>query len=253
MTPRLPIIGITTYNHKETGNFYSPAGYTQAVQSSGGVPILLPPVKTDPAAFLKIVDGLILTGGGDLHPDCYKGSSHPTIYGVDQDRDAAELALARLALAEQKPILGICRGLEVLMVASGGDLIPHLPEEVGNAVIHRLELVSPCEHRVQLMPDSQLASIMGRQEIMVVSWHHQAVRSVPPSWQIAAQAPDGVIEALEHKQHPFAIALQWHPELSLNDPLQMCIFQAFIKAATASQEGIARDTFHLHTAGWGCR
>lgn len=246
-----PLIGITTYNYQPTGNFYSPVGYTQAVQRSGGIPILLPPVSCDPAVILNSIDGLVFTGGGDLDPSSYKGSLHPTIYGVDPERDTAELTLAKLALSERKPVLGICRGLEVLMVASGGDLISHVPDEFGEDVAHRLELLKPTEHIVQIVADTQLASIIGKPEINVVSWHHQAVRTAPPGWNVAAQAPDGVIEALEHELHPFAIALQWHPELSLNEPAHLSVFQALIKATTA--EGVSQDAFNLHAAGWGCR
>jgi putative glutamine amidotransferase len=250
MTP--PIIGITTYNYKPTGNFYSPAGYTQAVQSAGGIPILLPPVQSDPAVILKQVDGLIFTGGGDIDPDFYNGSPHPTIYGTDPERDQAELALAKLALAKQKPVLGICRGLEVLMVASGGDLVPHLPDEFGEDILHREEMLKPSQHTVRIYADSQLSGIMGEEELTVVSWHHQTVRTIPCGWQIVAKAEDGLIEALEHKQHPFAIALQWHPELSLPDSRHFAIFQALIQAASFDQDKLNPKSFHLQTTGWGC-
>lgn len=248
MTP--PIIGITTFNYKPTGNFYSPAGYTQAVQSAGGIPVLLPPVQSDLDVLLNRIDGLIFTGGGDVDPELYNGSPHPTIYGIDPERDRAELGLAKLALAKQKPILGICRGLEVLMVASGGDLVPHLPEEFGEDILHREDMLKPSQHTVQIYPDSRLSRIMGEEELTVVSWHHQGVRTIPPGWQIVAKATDGLIEALEHEQHPFAIALQWHPELSPSDSRHLSIFQALIQAA--SQNELNPNGFHLQTTGWGC-
>lgn len=251
MTP--PIIGITTFNYKPTGNFYSPAGYTQAVQSAGGIPVLLPPVQSDPAVLVNRVDGLIFTGGGDIDPNLYNGSPHPTIYSIDPERDQAELGLAKLALAKQKPILGICRGLEVLMVASGGDLVPHLPEEFGEDILHREDVLKPSQHGVQIYPSSRLSRILGKEELTVVSWHHQAVRTIPCGWQIVAKAADGLIEALEHKQHPFAIALQWHPELSLPDSRHLAIFQALIQAASLDQDQLKPNGFHLQTTGWGCR
>lgn len=226
-----PIIGITAHNQKETGTFYSPVGYANAVRRAGGVPILLPPGEPDPAILMKAVDGLVFTGGGDLDPATYKGRPHPLVYGVDSERDVAELALAKLALAADKPVLGICRGLEVLMVASGGDLVQHIPDEFGETISHRQELLIPAEHSVQIFPDSQLASMIGTTKITVVSWHHQAVRTAPPGWRVVAQAPDGVIEALEHDNHPWGFALQWHPELSSADPLHLRIFEAFITAA----------------------
>jgi putative glutamine amidotransferase len=229
-----PIIGITAYSDKQNSNFYSPAGYSKAVRLAGGIAILLPPVESDPAAILEIVDGLIFTGGGDIEPALYNGIMHPTIYGIDPERDASELPLAKLALKTNIPILGICRGLEVLMVASGGDLIPHVPEEFGEAVIHRIEVLRPAQHSVQILPGSRLADIVGTTVLeTVVSWHHQAVRRAPMGWRVTAQAPDGVIEALEHEHHTWAIALQWHPEMSLGDALQQQIFQAFVDAAVA--------------------
>ncbi|MGQ4648191.1 gamma-glutamyl-gamma-aminobutyrate hydrolase family protein [Lyngbya aestuarii] len=232
MTLTPPIIGIMSCKHQEYKHFYSPVGYAQAVQRSGGIPVLLPMVQQDPAVVMDIVDGIIFPGGGDLHPSLYNGVHHPTIYGVDSERDTSELAMARLALQLNKPLMGICRGLEVLMVASGGDLVSHVPEEFGEDVAHRLEQLIPSKHSVRILPGSRLAAIIGSPEAMVVSWHHQAVRTVPLGWRITAQAADGVIEALEHEEHPFAIALQWHPELSLVDPAHLGIFEAFIEAAS---------------------
>ncbi len=227
-----PIIGITTYQNQETGNFCSPVGYAQAVQRAGGIPILLPPLQPDPTAIVKAVDGLIFTGGGDIEPALYNRLPHPTVYGVDSERDASELALAKFAMEADKPVLGICRGLEVLMVASSGDLVQHLPEEFGETILHRIDRFTPAEHTVQILPESQLAAIIEREQVTVVSWHHQAVRAAPPGWRVAAKAPDGVIEALEHEAHLWGIALQWHPELSPADPLHLRIFEAFLEAAS---------------------
>lgn len=230
-----PIIGITTYHQKEAGNFSSPVGYADAVRRAGGVPILLPPGESDPTVLFTVVDGLVFTGGGDLDPATYNGLPHPMIYGVDSERDASELALAKLALTTHKPVLGICRGLEVLMVASGGELVQHVPDEFGEGILHRLELLRPTEHRVHIRPNSKLATIIERTEITVVSWHHQAVRAAPPGWRVIAKAPDGVIEALEHGEHSWGIALQWHPELSPTDPLHLRIFEAFVEAAAVGK------------------
>jgi putative glutamine amidotransferase len=235
-----PIIGITAQKQQEAGTFHTPVGYVNAVRRVGGVPILLPPGEPDPAVLLEVVDGLVFSGGGDLDPATYNGATHPTIYGVDPERDASELALAKLALAADKPVLGICRGLEVLMVASGGDLVQHVPDEFGETIRHRIDKLKPSEHNVQIFPDSQLAKIIGVTELTVVSWHHQAARTVPPGWRVVAQAPDGVIEALEHENHPWGFALQWHPELSPADPLHLCIFHAFIEAAIARKAEVAK-------------
>jgi putative glutamine amidotransferase len=185
------------------------------------------------------VDGLILSGGGDIDPAIYNGQPHATVYNVDPQRDRFEVALAKLVLKTDIPVLGICRGLEVLVVASGGSLIPHLPDEFGEAIAHRSHQSRPSEHVVQIAPESRLASVIGVTEPNIVSWHHQAVRTVPPGWRTVARASDGVIEALEHEHHSWAIALQWHPELSLHDPQQQRIFQDFVAAARDCQSAAA--------------
>lgn len=235
-----PLIGITTTGQSLTGSFYLPASYVNAVRSAGGLPMLLPPGEPEEgAAILERLDGLIFSGGGDIDPGIYNGLLHPTIYNVDPERDRFEQALSHLTLGTDIPVLGICRGLEVLVVATGGSLVSHLPDEYGEMVLHRAEQALPIQHPVQIALGSRLATVIGATEATVVSWHHQATSTVvPPEWRVAAWAPDGVIEALEHLRHPWAIALQWHPELSINDPLQQRIFRAFIKAAQSRKAAL---------------
>lgn len=237
-----PVIGITTYGCQETGNFYSPATYAKSIERCGGIPILLPPInnvcKFQPATLLDRLDGIIFAGGGDIDPVHYDGDGHPTIYNIDPDRDAAEIALAEYALNSPIPILGICRGLEILMVASGGKLIPHLPDEFGDDIAHRCQELKATKHLVQILQQTRLSSIVTVKEMMVVSWHHQAVCCPPPGWRLCAQAPDGVIEALESERHPWAIALQWHPELAPEDHSQQRIFEALI-AATQNHPNVS--------------
>ncbi len=231
---RPPIIGITTFNENEHGHYHLSSAYVKAVSCAGGLPILLPPDRPEEgAAILEVVDGLIFSGGGDLEPAAYNGSVHPTISQVDPKRDTFELTLAKLALNTDIPVLGICRGVEVLSVASGGSLVPHIPDEFGEVVMHMGGPTQTVEHQVQIEPQSRLAEVMGVTEATVVSWHHQAVCSVPPGWRITAHSLDGVTEAIEYKYHPWAFAIQWHPELALDDPLQQRIFQSLVKAARA--------------------
>lgn len=232
MKSHLPLIGITTSGQQITGSFCLRREYVEAVRCAGGIPILLPPGQPEADTILEQVDGLIFSGGGDIDPVAYNGSPHPTIYNLDSQRDASELALAQLVLGKDIPVLGICRGLEVLVVATGGSLVSHLPDEFGEAVAHRADQLHSVEHSVQITPGSLLNTIVGTTEIKVMSWHHQAANTVPLQWRITARASDGVIEALEHKSHPWAIALQWHPELSINNPQQLRIFQAFVAAAS---------------------
>ncbi|KAM3093527.1 gamma-glutamyl-gamma-aminobutyrate hydrolase family protein [Phormidesmis sp. 146-35] len=225
-----PIIGITTHSRNEAGELCLPGTYVDAVQLAGGSPILLPPNQPD--QILNILDGLIFTGGGDINPALYGGEAHPTIYAVDPDRDEFELALAKVALTTQIPILGICRGMQVLNVATGGDLVPHVPDAYGDAIAHRLDHPRrPTQHDVQVFPDSRLAQILETKALTIVTWHHQAVRTFSADWRLAAQASDGLVEALEHQHHPWAIGLQWHPEMSAQDPAHLKLFQALVKAA----------------------
>lgn len=245
---RRPVIGITTFGQNELGHYHLAGAYVDAVRSSGGLPVLLPPdAPEEGAAILEVVDGLIFSGGGDLDPATYNGSLHPTIAMVDPKRDTFELTLARLALNTSIPVLGICRGIGVLSVVSGGSLMPHIPDEFGEVVAHVGESTPTVKHRVQILPQSRLAKVIGSTEVTVVSWHHQAVRSVPPGWRVTAHASDDVIEALEHEDHPWAIAVQWHPELSLIDPLQQRIFQALVEAARTRKTVTEKDLVQIRS------
>ncbi|MFB2918528.1 gamma-glutamyl-gamma-aminobutyrate hydrolase family protein [Aerosakkonema funiforme] len=226
-----PLIGITTSSQHQTASFCVRREYVDAVRLAGGLPMLLTPGEPNVATILESVDGIVFSGGGDIDPAAYNGAAHPSIYNVDAERDRFELSLAQLALETDIPILGICRGLEILVVASGGKLVTHLPDEFGETIVHRAEQARPCEHNVQITPNSRLATIIGPGEAKIVSWHHQAASTIPPDWRLTAQASDGVIEALEHQHHPWALALQWHPELSLNDERQQRIFRTFVAAA----------------------
>ncbi|MDZ8054491.1 MAG: gamma-glutamyl-gamma-aminobutyrate hydrolase family protein [Aulosira sp. ZfuVER01] len=237
---RNALIGITTYGRKDTLPFSLPSAYIDSVRAAGGTPILLPPGESEPARLVEPLDGLIISGGGDINPVWYNGCDHPSIYSVDGDRDAFELKLASFALEHDLPVLGICRGLQILIVASGGTLIPHVPEVYGTSVLHRIDPEPgrrlPAEHMVKINVESRLAKCVENSLISVVSWHHQAVHKVPPGWRVVAHAlEDQVIEAVEHEHHPWAIGVQWHPELSANDPNHQRIFQAFVQATHTKQ------------------
>jgi putative glutamine amidotransferase len=228
------VIGITTYGRDSSGNFYLPSAYVVAVRQAGGFPILLPPGELQVDQILEIVDGLIFAGGGDIAPDFYRGSQHPTISRVDRERDAFELELARRIFSQDIPVLGICRGCQVLNVASRGDLVQHIPEEFDETILHK-KGDEAGEHWVDLNVESRLAQIIGQTQIKVVSKHHQGIRKVGDAWKIVGRAADGVVEAMEHQQHPWLMAVLWHPEASLNDPNHQRIFRAFVEAARQSK------------------
>ena len=233
-TGRSPIIGITTYGRKRDDSYYLPGAYLDAVRNAGGFPILLPPGEKSVGIILELVDGLIFAGGEDIEPSIYCGNSHSTIAAVDPERDEFELALAKKVLQNSIPTLGICRGSQLLNVATGGKLIEDVPDEIGDSILHRLNVGEASEHPVQIEQGSRLAEITGSNEVNVKSQHHQGMRIVPDVWRISARAPDGVIEALEHKTHPWLLAVLWHPEMSPEDPHHQRIFKALVEASSAT-------------------
>jgi len=229
-----PIVGITTYNRSPAGEYCLNGAYIDAVQAAGGIPILLPPNQLDPASIFDAVDGLIFSGGGDINPEHYGGLLDRTVYSINAERDNFELNLAKLALKADIPVLGICRGMQILNVASGGNLVVHVPDAYGEDVSHGTGIPPRAiEHSIEIEPNSRLAKIMGTTSTTVVSWHHQAVHNVLPNWQIVARASDGLVEAMEYKYHPWIVALQWHPERSAKNSVNSRIFRAFVEAAAS--------------------
>ena len=240
-----PLIGITTQrwsssttrpNQRVQGELH---GYMDAVLAVGGLPVMIPLAVqgADLAELYGYLAGLVLPGGGDLEPALYHAAPHPTTNSIDPDRDQAEIWLARQALADAKPLLGICRGLQVLNVAAGGSLIQDLPTERPEADAHYFRYPDyPLDypaHNVQVEEDSLLARVVGEPILEVNSRHHQALQAVAPSLAVVGRAPDGVIEAVESPRHPFALAVQWHPENLQAQPAMRALFAQFV--ATAAQ------------------
>ena len=231
-TTGAPLIGLTTYHRNDDHKFDLPAEYVDAVRRAGGIPVLLPPGESRWEDLLQRLDAVVLTGGGDLSPEAYGGHDHPTLYMVDDERDASELALARRAVADGLPTLGICRGTQVLNVAMGGTLVEHLPDVVGEDVAHRAPPRDPIHHSVSVEQGSRLADAVGELEFDCASWHHQSLKDVAPGLEVVAHAPDGTIEAVELPSHPWLLAVQWHPELTAaEDPIQQRLFEALTEAA----------------------
>src|SRR5438445_55812 len=179
-----------------------------------GSPCIQAPPWTKIPEALGAIAALILPGGGDVDPAHYGGARHEANYGISPERDGFELALARAALALQDlPILCICRGMQLVNVALGGDLLSHIPDHFGDKVRHRHPELRPVEHPVSIEPASRLASILGATELTVHSVHHQAVGRLGQGLRAGAWSPGGLIEAVESERHPFLIGVQWHPEL----------------------------------------
>ena len=228
MSATLPRIGITMYGCNEEGSYSIPREYIDSIERAHGIPLILPPVH-NVQAVLEQIDAVVLIGGGDLCPACYGGSDHEQIYMTDPQRDAYEIELTQAVLESDKPVLGICRGLQVLNTVLGGTLHEHLPDVYGESIKHRLPPRKPVNHEITVVADSMLAKIMGELTFSAPSWHHQCLDQVADELTVVAKAPDGVIEAVQWTAKKWCLAIQWHPELAAaEDPLQQKIFDALV-------------------------
>lgn len=227
-----PLIGITTYGRNDYNAYSLPAEYVDAVRRAGGIPVLIPPGEMHTAELMERLDGLILSGGPDVDPELYDGLPHKMIYGIDPDRDATEIALAQIVAEAAQPTLCICRGAQVMNVALGGTLVEHLPDVVGEAVVHRDVRSMWAQHIVAVEAGSKLAEILQTTSPNTYSWHHQSIRRPASSLKVVALAEDGTVEAAEKSDHPFLLLVQWHPEASaMIDPVQQRLFAALVEAA----------------------
>jgi putative glutamine amidotransferase len=236
-----PLIGVSTSvtidEYPERA--YVNAAYLRAVEEAGGVPVLLAP-QLSPAAREALwtrLDGLVLTGGGDVDPARFGEAAHSRTTLVSPERDALELELVDRALRDDVPMFAICRGLQVLNVALGGTLHQHLPDRFGDKIQHsQPDKRHIATHDVKLSTEgTRLGAIVGTSELRVNSFHHQAVHRVARDLREVGWAPDNVIEALEHTDpHRFVVAVQWHPEdLVGHDAAARALFTAVVGAARA--------------------
>jgi putative glutamine amidotransferase len=238
MNVAAPRIGITTYAVNDRGDIPLPHQYVTSVRRAGGVPLLIAPGEPRLDALLDALDGLVLAGGGDICPTRYGGRHHETIYSVDPARDEFELQLIAELLERRMPMLAICRGLQMVNVALGGTLHPHLPDVVGESVAHRAPPRVPIAHSIDLLPESRLATLLGDcgARIECMSWHHQAIDRPGRGCRAVATAADGVVEAIEIDERPEVVAVQWHPELtSHEDATQQRLFNELTRLARRGQ------------------
>ena len=234
-----PVIGLTTYNGENKYGFPIAAlmhKYIAALTEAGGAPVLIPSGLADEAvqSLIGRLDGILLTGGGDIAIERFDGESHPRVDGVDPDRDAVEFALLRAAAESGKPFLGICRGFQVVNVALGGTLYTHIQDQFPGALKHDYDSGSQRQvlaHKIRVEKTSHLADILDETDLQVNSLHHQGVKDLAPLLSPVAYAPDGLVEAVELPNHPFGIAVQWHPEWLTDQPVTRRLFQAFVEAA----------------------
>lgn len=232
-----PVIGITTYVEPASRGDWTdvpsalvPSAYVEKVERAGGVALLIPPRLdcTDElaAAVVSRLDGLIIAGGADVEPKRYGQQPHPSVQAPRPDRDATELALARASALHDLPVLGICRGMQVMAVAAGGQLEQHVPDRVGH-LGHSVAPATYNEHPVELVEGTRVAAILG-ERVEVPSYHHQSVLT-HPGYTASGWAPDGTLEAMEDPAARFRLAVQWHPEVG-SDPR---LFEALVQASGA--------------------
>jgi putative glutamine amidotransferase len=240
-----PIIGITSSRIPQRyvrAQFGVTEAYVQAVARAGGLPMILP-LGLPEAALLQILshlDGLLLSGGGDMHPHAYGSKPHPKVRGIDEDRDRIEIFLLRQARVMDLPVLGICRGLQVINVALGGTLYEDIQEQRPGAIQHQYFGLRPRDHRahpVEVSPGSLLYDLLGQASPEVNSLHHQGIRNLAEGLTATAFAPDGLVEGFEVPGSSFTLAVQWHPEWLPEDPAMQALFARFVAAGQSLSAG----------------
>jgi len=244
--PSRPLIGLTTSTTADGAPGPTPPrahlndAYVRAVQQAGGIPVLLPPSLDEHAvdALWDRLDGLLLTGGGDIAPQRFGEAPHPTVADVSEARDRVEIALTERAVAAGRPLLAICRGIQVLNVALGGSLVQDVSSEIGTTIAHGQKAPRHVPtHPVKVMGEgTRLAATLGGLEVEVNSMHHQAIKRLGRGLREVAWAPDGVIEGVEMDGgRSLVLGVQWHPEeLVGRDPAARNLFAALVAAAGAS-------------------
>lgn len=241
MTGTVPRVGLSTYREPAAWGVWSepadllPANYAAGVRAAGGVALLLP--SGDPTTVgvvLDAVDGLLLAGGADVDPGRYGAPRGRATGAARHDRDGWELALVHAAIARDLPVLAVCRGMQVLNVALGGDLRQHLPDDVGTD-LHCPTVGSHGRHRVTLATGSAVADVLGP-AAEVATYHHQGIGRLGAGLVATGWADDGVVEAVELASHSWIVGVQWHPEVFAGEAL----FDAFVAACRAHSGSAVR-------------
>jgi putative glutamine amidotransferase len=228
-----PLIGITTYAQEASWGVWRlpaaliPLDYVDAIERAGGRPVLIPPSEDGVDETLEALDGIVFSGGADVAPVLYGADPHAETDEPQRRRDAGEMALLRAALDCDLPTLAVCRGVQLMNVARGGDLVQHLPDRVGHER-HRETPGTFSEHAIEVQPGSRLQAVVGL-EPRVTSHHHQSLGRVGEGLVEAAWADDGTVEAVEDPTRRFALGVQWHPESGNDDTL----LEALVEEARA--------------------
>lgn len=235
-----PVIGLIPLVDEERASLWMLPGYMDGVAAAGGLPLMLPlgDGENDLDQLCGLCDGFLLTGGHDVSPEFYGDVRLSTCGACSPERDRMEKGLLRRAMAADKPVLGICRGIQFINAALGGTLWQDLPSQHPSEIEHhqRPPYDVPA-HSVRVLPQTPLAQLLGEGELRVNSYHHQCVRALAPQLRAMALAPDGLIEALWHPGLRFLWAVQWHPEFAWkSDPNARAIFERFV-GACSDREG----------------
>ena len=228
-----PVIGVSS-NLKGEVLSVSTANI-HAIARFGGVPIVLPNLQDDGVdAIAEMIDGLLLTGGGDIDPTLFGEEPHPRLGNIVPERDAFEIQLVQKMLEKNKPILGICRGAQILSIAAGGDMYQDIYAQSSEQLLQHDQQAPNwhASHFVHVTKGSILSDVAGVEKFKVNSFHHQAVRNIPNGFIVSGIASDGIIEAFESENHSFVMGIQWHPESLLlkDDLVSAAIFKRFIDA-----------------------
>jgi putative glutamine amidotransferase len=233
-----PVIGVTTMRRENSAGMSLVSlaeAYVEALTQAGACPVLIPNALSEAAldGLLSRLDGVLFTGGGDIETNHYQAVAHPKVSGVEPARDQLEINLLKRVVSHGKPFLGICRGLQLINVALGGTLYADIADQVPGADKH--DYYPGWErdylaHSVSVDQETRLAGILGESVVDVNSFHHQAVRQLAPDLVPTAYSPDGIMEACELPDHPFGLAVQWHPEWLTADAPMRGLFQVFVEA-----------------------
>ena len=239
MARKRPLIGVCAYEipaafgaWRDVLSVLVPATYSRSVHRAGGMPLAIPPVE-GVGELVDVLDGLVFTGGADIEPALYRQQAHPETAGVHAGRDRAELELMKAALAADLPVLAICRGMQMLNVARGGDLHQHIPDRGIDGDVHKGPPGTWTRHPVEIVPGTRLTSILGG-AASTHSCHHQAPDHLGDGLVATATAEDGTVEAIEDPGRRFAVGVLWHPE---EDPDEgFPLFPALVEWARDQRE-----------------